>query len=274
MQKRFALFVFAALFAIPLTDLHAASDECLAGPNRSPPEGMHWYYRVDRAAHRKCWYLGEQGTKVRHAARAKPVRAARARPETVDTTPARSDPQPVATTALRPEDLALPRATDPAASSRTTEAPSAALDGSTGEETQQVSAAANEPIMPSLEAPVNASAAEPVAPAVPSAPPVSSKLMLALLGGALALAAVIGRAIFRHADGPRVFRRDVMDQVATTWSAPLADERLMPRVLHEEPPRRQASNRERVAPPQRKGDDEDLDAVLRDLHRAWERVAA
>jgi hypothetical protein len=274
MQKRFALFVVAALFAIPLTDLHAASDECLAGPNRSPPEGMHWYYRVDRDTHRKCWYLGEQGTKVRHAARAKPTRAARARTESVDTIPARSDPQQVATTTLMPQDLGLSRATAPAASSQTTEAPSAASDASTGEESQPVSAAANESIMPSAEAPVSASAAEPVAAAVPAGPPVSSKLMLALLGGALALAAVIGRAIFRHADSPRVFRRDVMDQVATTRSAPLADERLMPRVLHQEPPRRQTSNREKVAPPQRGGDDEDLDAVLRDLHRAWQRVAA
>src|SRR5215471_13365671 len=80
MQKRLALFVFAALLAIPLTDLpgHAASDECLAGPNRSAPEGKHWYYRLDRDTHRKCWYLGEQGTKVRQAARAKPARAAKA----------------------------------------------------------------------------------------------------------------------------------------------------------------------------------------------------
>jgi hypothetical protein len=34
-----------------------AAVECIAEPNREPPEGSHWYYRVDRATDRKCWYL-------------------------------------------------------------------------------------------------------------------------------------------------------------------------------------------------------------------------
>jgi hypothetical protein len=37
----------------------ARGEDCLAGPNAQAPQGSHWYYRVDRAAHRKCWYLGE-----------------------------------------------------------------------------------------------------------------------------------------------------------------------------------------------------------------------
>ena len=35
------------------------ADDCLAGPNRPPAPGGHWYYRLDRAADRKCWYLVE-----------------------------------------------------------------------------------------------------------------------------------------------------------------------------------------------------------------------
>ena len=35
----------------------AAAVECITEPNREPPEGSHWYYRVDRATDRKCWYL-------------------------------------------------------------------------------------------------------------------------------------------------------------------------------------------------------------------------
>jgi hypothetical protein len=31
--------------------------DCLAAPNASPPQGQHWYYRIDRPNHRKCWYL-------------------------------------------------------------------------------------------------------------------------------------------------------------------------------------------------------------------------
>jgi len=34
-----------------------AAVECLTEPNRDPPEGSHWFYRVDRATDRRCWYL-------------------------------------------------------------------------------------------------------------------------------------------------------------------------------------------------------------------------
>ena len=34
-----------------------AADDCLAGPNRPPDEGGHWYYRLDHVNNRKCWYL-------------------------------------------------------------------------------------------------------------------------------------------------------------------------------------------------------------------------
>jgi hypothetical protein len=31
--------------------------DCLAEPNRDAPAGQHWYYHVDHASDRKCWYL-------------------------------------------------------------------------------------------------------------------------------------------------------------------------------------------------------------------------
>jgi hypothetical protein len=42
----------------------AKGDECRAKPDGSSPAGMHWYYRVDRANNRHCWYLHEQGMPV------------------------------------------------------------------------------------------------------------------------------------------------------------------------------------------------------------------
>ena len=42
----------------------AKGDECRAKPDSSAPAGMHWYYRVDRANSRHCWYLHEQGMRV------------------------------------------------------------------------------------------------------------------------------------------------------------------------------------------------------------------
>jgi len=35
----------------------ARANDCLAAPNASAPQGQHWYYRIDRSSHRKCWYL-------------------------------------------------------------------------------------------------------------------------------------------------------------------------------------------------------------------------
>jgi len=36
------------------------ADNCLAAPKGKTPAGGHWYYRIDRATKRKCWYLREE----------------------------------------------------------------------------------------------------------------------------------------------------------------------------------------------------------------------
>jgi hypothetical protein len=41
-----------------------AQIECLAKPNAVAPQGSHWYYRLDRATRRQCWYLAAAGTRV------------------------------------------------------------------------------------------------------------------------------------------------------------------------------------------------------------------
>jgi hypothetical protein len=41
-----------------------AADDCLAGPNRPPAPGGHWYYRLDRANDRKCWYVVEPAAQM------------------------------------------------------------------------------------------------------------------------------------------------------------------------------------------------------------------
>jgi hypothetical protein len=74
------------------------ADDCLTEPNRDPPEGRHWFYHVDRANNRKCWYLGDVG-----------LLAQRVVPET----PNPPGPNPSAPIAGRPtqrEALALSRA--------------------------------------------------------------------------------------------------------------------------------------------------------------------
>ena len=41
------------------TNRATLADDCLAAPNRPPDPGGHWYYHLDHAADRKCWYLVE-----------------------------------------------------------------------------------------------------------------------------------------------------------------------------------------------------------------------
>jgi hypothetical protein len=76
MRNRNAKFV-SAIFASTLAGAsvealtqgvaHAAAD-CLSAPKGASPAGSHWYYRVDRATKRHCWYLGEADGKVTQSA--------------------------------------------------------------------------------------------------------------------------------------------------------------------------------------------------------------
>jgi hypothetical protein len=47
-----------------------AADGCLRGPGREASAGRHWYYRLARQSHRRCWYLAHQGHRIHHAASA------------------------------------------------------------------------------------------------------------------------------------------------------------------------------------------------------------
>ncbi len=68
-QTVFAVPVAALATAAVWAPAARAADECLAAPNGKAPQGSHWYYRSDHAAKRKCWYLGQEGQKVRQAAK-------------------------------------------------------------------------------------------------------------------------------------------------------------------------------------------------------------
>jgi len=69
----------------------ARADDCLTAPNSTTPQGSHWYYRMDWANQRKCWYLRAPGE-------ASQQRAPRARPDAAaaQSTPA-ADAAPPAT---------------------------------------------------------------------------------------------------------------------------------------------------------------------------------
>ena len=71
MTKRKMFIAIIRLIAVAAlttrTGAAEPADSCVAKPNTAPPQGSHWYYRVDRTANRRCWYLGPEGLKVREA---------------------------------------------------------------------------------------------------------------------------------------------------------------------------------------------------------------
>jgi hypothetical protein len=56
------IIVAAALFLpgidvmLPITGARAQNN-CLTAPSAAAPNGQHWYYSIDKATQRKCWYL-------------------------------------------------------------------------------------------------------------------------------------------------------------------------------------------------------------------------
>jgi len=65
------------------SDNASAADDCITESNLVPPKGSRWYYHIDRATNRKCWYIAALASApavprtARAAVRMEPVRAAR-----------------------------------------------------------------------------------------------------------------------------------------------------------------------------------------------------
>jgi len=67
--RKFVSAIFASLVAgMPLTTVsHSAvpaADDCLSNRRARRLKASHWYYHIDRASKRHCWYLGDQREKL------------------------------------------------------------------------------------------------------------------------------------------------------------------------------------------------------------------
>ena len=87
---KFVLAVFASFLAgAPLTTVSngaaGPADECLSGPKGQTPQGGHWYYRIDHATKRHCWYLADQRDPVPQTAAAKSPAPAKPLPSETET---------------------------------------------------------------------------------------------------------------------------------------------------------------------------------------------
>src|SRR4051794_26021641 len=115
----------AGLFAVQPTPARAA--ECLPGPKGAAPNGSHWYYRIDRATKKNCWYVRAEGNQKPVAAsseaRALPQAETPLQPSVAN---ARAEADPVI---ARPPKGTAPEPAPFAGAASTTEPASAAEPG-------------------------------------------------------------------------------------------------------------------------------------------------
>ncbi|WP_375309396.1 hypothetical protein WHZ77_19335 [Bradyrhizobium sp. A5] len=188
--------------ATAATSTANAASDCLASPKGTAPQGQHWFYRLDRATKRQCWYLRAEGGKVTQSAQAtadtpNPESAA---PQSVQNARA----EYIAPQASAPAAASAPPATRQADSSA--QAPAVAArwpDASTAAPAQQpVATPASTAAQPSAKpakapAPVTLAAAE-----IPAEKPTGSlQTLMLVIVGALALAGLLASVIYRFAGG-------------------------------------------------------------------------
>jgi hypothetical protein len=220
-----------------------AADTCLSSPKGTAPNGSHWYYRIDHATKRNCWYVRAEGEKPAAAqnsslSQASPQAETPLQPSVAD---ARAEANPAEigqpnAGAAEPAPLATAnnaeRADAPAADSGQSPVSSRWLDQA-GADTITGSTPKPDDSGASLNPTAPVAAVPPAAANARSAAPSVSTLFLVIVG-ALALAALFAGVILRFGsarrDDGQDFDRDQrapwdpVDVGATIRSPPLATE--------------------------------------------------
>jgi hypothetical protein len=135
MRTTYVMPVIVLLAAVSLTTRPSSSegttDECVGKPGATAPQGSHWYYRVNRADGRHCWYLGPEGARARPAMSAErttrmPRRTVRRPAEATAAQTASPGPAPAQTASADPAPMHDPAPTHAAAADTTVGANDAA----------------------------------------------------------------------------------------------------------------------------------------------------
>jgi hypothetical protein len=299
MPKRTRLFAPAVLASLGLVALAvtalprpatSAPDACVtAKPTSKPPEGSRWVARRDRANDRLCWLLADQkpaAAENAHAtSTAKIRRIASRKPLPVPRPNVQADEPPVAeiTTAAASQGMGFSMRFAgrpvPGRAVGDGPAPLTAADQELqeGPTSRPVLVITERVVPPAAKSSASAApattgfalASVTSAPATP-APTSNAASMLALLAGALGLAAVVGRGIFKlstapaaapapaqHAERPE----PAQSPAFTRNAAPPGFERVA----------RQGGERR---PIDTSDPDLDIEATLQKILKGWERRAA
>jgi len=245
-----------------------AADDCSAGPKYAAPQGSHWYYRVDRASGRHCWFLGAAGAKIRSSAKAQaadkpsaPPAAAtageRPAPQNFFEAIASDDPAERFSTRWPEQTQAL--SADP---------PPAAIGNSYADEPDRREARDEAPSAASA-VPASSAAAAPPARTSGVAP------VLAILAGA-ALAAVAAGTLLKRFAVPR----SALDRRGPAANAVRVDEKPSPAFARPVASARQPGGvrpppADIDRPPLKPSDPNlDIEQSLQRLLHSWQRVAA
>lgn len=187
-----------------------AAADCLASPRGVAPQGQHWFYRLERTTKRQCWYLRAEGAKATQSAQASadstdaaptaPASVQNARAEYVapQTGAAAGTPAPAAVVTPPAPGTTEARATQPVVATRWPDATSA----SPASQPALAAAAATASAQPSTRPAASPAPATPTAADAPADKPTGSvQMLLLVIGGALALAGLLARVIYRFAGG-------------------------------------------------------------------------
>jgi hypothetical protein len=244
MSNRTAKFVsaiFASLLAgAPLTAVtHSAAQaaDCLLAPTGAPREGGHWYYRIDHATQRHCWYVRDeeklsQAAPGDSSAPANPVLPQKPTAAQRSIADAHAE-LPLPQTRLEPASVAnvpWPSATPADTSANTGVANTQSSLVATRWPGQSDAGSPNTPEStaagPAANAPSNPKVLLPAAvAAVPlAAADISSKsrlgsipMLLTVIMGALSLAAVMGGAIFGFGGTRRIDQPEIRSRRRVNW---------------------------------------------------------
>jgi hypothetical protein len=233
---KFVSAIFAGILAgIPLATVShgatPAADDCLSGPKDQAPHGSHWYYRIEHATKRHCWYLKEfsQGAAANSAPSAKPVSpdaeaaTQRSIADAHAELPAQPPEQPKRSDGLAPAIAADASIATPAAATLGSVVASRWPEQSGADPSAApASTAANS----GVAAPPDSDAMPPPAPAAanlaaadssPEKQSGSLQTLLLVILGALALAGLIGSAVFRFGNLRWTGRREIQIDRQAIW---------------------------------------------------------
>lgn len=225
----------------------AAADDCLPGPKGATPQGQHWYYRLDHANKRQCWYLREEGER--------PPQATATAPATDKPAAQKTEAPPLRSLQDAHAEVPMPRAaSDQDATESITPAPAAAAPpafpraDATSSGTQQPAVVSRWPDVSTSTAAVSAPAAPPVdaasvqqrqqsAPSPAAAvtlaaadlpvqkPTGSIQTLLLVVLGALGLAGLSGSVIYRFAGARNPVRHQPGQRRRVNWEPPADNSR-------------------------------------------------